>query len=127
MTTTVKKVDITLTGRPPVKIVAADWPLIANVDAFDGQHECQANTVWRMKVRAHADGRHIVYGWQTSGPGGRAIGERSIYAGYLLLPSEHAHTSMREVAEAIAAVGAAIEHEPLADDCVASLPAEELT
>ena len=122
-----KKIDITLTGRPPVKIVAADWPVIADVDAFDGQHECQANTVWRMKVRGHADGRHIVYGWQKGGPGGRAIGERAIYAGYLLLPSEHAHKTMHEVTSAIAAVGVAIENAPLADDCVASLPAEELT
>lgn len=34
---------ITLTDRPPVKIVDAEWPIIASAGGHDGAVECQAN------------------------------------------------------------------------------------
>ena len=35
-----------------------------DADDWDGQYECQANRTWSatIRVRRHADGRHLVYG-----------------------------------------------------------------
>lgn len=64
-TTETKTRTITLTGRAPVKIVEAEWPVIAqgSYRDHDGQVECQANRTWKIefRVRKHADGRAIVY------------------------------------------------------------------
>lgn len=61
-----KKLTITLTDHPPVKIVEDQWPIVAEGkwDNHDGKVECQANRRWLawLKVRQHADGRTIVYG-----------------------------------------------------------------
>lgn len=58
---------ITLTGREPVKIRLADWPIIAeaSADNYDGQYDFQANRTSKhtIKVRQHSDGRAIVYGF----------------------------------------------------------------
>lgn len=113
-----KKITVTLTDRPPVTIRVADWPLIAKTDDHDNQHECQANTLWAIRVRQHKDGRTLVYGWQTSGNGGQHIGYRPIYVGYLLLNGEDVVRAIRDVGDAIG--------NDLADYCIADLPAEEL-
>ena len=65
-TSSPKTLTITLTDRPPVKIIDADWPVIAHgsYDRHDGQVESEANRIWSLsiRVRRHADGRLIVYG-----------------------------------------------------------------
>ena len=123
---------ITLTGRRPVKIVEADWPVIAQGSGseHDGQVECQANRAWKvwMKVRQHADGRAIVYGcaeYESHFQAERDYAER---AGMLLDAGE-------DIAAAIGDVGHALRE--VAEDqsdrigavermCVADLPAEIL-
>lgn len=71
-----KKLTITLTNRPPVKITVDDWPILAEATSrdWDGEHEFQASRTSKMalRVRQHQDGRVIVYGsyahstnWQT--------------------------------------------------------------
>ena len=51
------KLKVTLTGRRPVSIGPTEWPVIARQYTYSGEHECQANTVARITVRQHADGR----------------------------------------------------------------------
>jgi hypothetical protein len=64
-TTERKTRTITLTGRPPVRIVEDDWPVVAQATgkAYEGEFEFQSNRTTRMaiRVRQHADGRTIVY------------------------------------------------------------------
>ena len=54
-TTTTAKKTIVMTGRPPIRITAADWPIIAgSINEYDDGPS--------IAVRQHADGRAIVYG-----------------------------------------------------------------
>lgn len=114
-----KKRTITLTERPPVVIAEDNWPVIACATDHDNQHECQANTVWLIRVRQHEDGRAIVYAVKDSGPGGQCIGFRATRAGELLASGD-------EICAAIRRVGEAADCSDLIDDCIADLPAEEL-
>lgn len=70
--TTERKIrTITLTGRPPVRIVEDDWPVMADgeVDDHDGgqvRYQADRSTTATIRVRQHrTDGRTIVYGvWE---------------------------------------------------------------
>ena len=53
---------ITLTGRAPVRIRKADWPIVAKATAWNGEIEAQADRHSQLIVRQHADGRAVVYG-----------------------------------------------------------------
>jgi hypothetical protein len=122
MTTTTeepKKLKITMSERPPVTIVKAEWPLIASATDHDGQVRCQANHEWDIRVREHADGRRLVYGWMQGGNGGMHAHEREVYAGFLV-------TGADETVRAIRRVAGVIEHDKLGDECIADLPAEEI-
>lgn len=106
---------ITLTGRAPVRIRRADWPVIASAAYHDGADDSEANRRWRLTVRQHADGRVVVYGvyassWQ---------GERDCRGGELVAPGE-------DIAEAIYRVADHLGFRWLADDAIADLPAEEI-
>lgn len=65
--TAAKRITITMTGRPPVRIREDLWPLIAEGEHHDyeGEFESQANRSWQCKIRVrqHADGRAIVSGF----------------------------------------------------------------
>jgi hypothetical protein len=73
--TTSKRRTITLTGRRPVTIDEAEWPVIASAtgDSWTGQDPAlyvQASAQddldeYTLHVRQHADGRHLVYGTYT--------------------------------------------------------------
>jgi hypothetical protein len=115
MTTESKKIIITLSERAPVSVLTADWPIIAKSDWHDGKVECQANRRAEIRVREHADGRRIVYGWLTT----QWQGERDQYAGFLLDKGDDAVRAIRRVAGAIG------RHE-VADECIADLPAEAI-
>lgn len=60
-----RKRTITLTGRSPVRITDAEWPIIASAsdEDWDGEFDFQANRKWKwfVGVRRHEDGRAIVY------------------------------------------------------------------
>lgn len=123
---------ITLTGRPPVKIVDADWPIIASAkgDSYGdsdygryqqaiAQGECDT---YSLRVRQHADGRTLVYGildaaiaaWHAP------AGGQSRRGGRLLRPGE-------DIAAAIGQVADTLRLPPaLAEECIADLPAEEI-
>lgn len=119
-TTTTNKTTITLSDRPPVTVNKDAWPVIASDSSFNGQHKCQANRVWWIRVRQHEDGRTLVYGAEETGNGGMPIGYRETYAGFLLAAGE-------DIVRAIRRVAGAIGHEEMAGAVIADLPAEDLT
>jgi len=130
-TTTKKMITITMSERGPVKIDPEQWPVIASAEEHDGQVECQANTLWRIKVREHADGRRLVYGWQDRGNGGQHAGYRGTYAGFLLdqFQADHEHREAELEAATIRAirrVAGVIGAEHLGAECIADLPAREI-
>jgi hypothetical protein len=117
-TTPKKKLTIALSEARPVTIVKEDWPIISDAKNHDGEVEYQANRIWTIKVRRHADGRTIVYGdydthWQN---------ERCKQAGYLIETSEGEDAVIR----AIRRVAGVIGDQELADAVIARLPAVEL-
>ena len=131
---------ITLTNRPPVRIAETAWPIIASARRHDGQVECQANHVWHLTVRQHADGRTIVYGSEDRGNGGMHQGYEAAYAGELLesssayedrCPGDHPRAwrkRTQDIVEAICRVGKDARcSEAMIRECLADLPAEDLT
>lgn len=121
-TMTTERITITMSERRPLSIAKDDWPVIARAYWHNGEHECQANTVRKILVRQHADGRRIVYGLQGAGQGGQYIGTRNPEGGFLL----SAGSSEEETVRAIRRVGGIIDDPELADACIADLPAESI-
>lgn len=128
-----KKLTITLTDRPPVKITEADWPIIAEGrwDDHDGQIECQANRTWTawLKVRQHTDGRTLVYGRYCHASDFQNESGADHRDGQMLATGEVAG-----IVAAIQSVGACLAErsgdahwDDVIAECIADLPAEELT
>lgn len=109
-----------MSERRPLSIVKSEWPLIARADRHDGEVQVQANHEWAIRVREHADGRRIVYGWLREGNGGSHAGWRGAEGGFLVDPGDEAET-----VRAIRRIGGMIDDDKLADECIADLPAEE--
>ena len=120
---------ITLTGRPPVTIIEADWPILADAQDsdHDNQHECQANRRWKwlIRVRQHFDGRALVfatYSYSTQYQGERDVSARH---GDMLPVGATAD----DICRAIASVASRMpgdRWDTLAAECVADMPAEVL-
>lgn len=111
---------ITLTDRPPVQIVEDEWPIISQArgnSAGPPENEKFATATWTVKVRRHADGRHIVYGVLTV-----KDGIEQAWSGGCLLPS---HTSSM-VISAIHACARGVRHPDMAREVIANLPPEVL-
>jgi len=122
-----EKLTITLTGRRPVTIAKADWPVLASAterpgDFVNGTPRPDYETdCHRITVRQHVDGRCVVYAvldaatvW--TGTQG--------YRGGELLPT---YADPQLIADAIRRVGAECGIlDSVVRDCVADLPAEEL-
>lgn len=137
--TTTKKIhlQITMSDRPPITIKLSDWPKVASTEWYSGEIECQANEVAHIRVREHRDGRRIVYGARDQGPGGMAVSYRGSAAGFLVAPGEAfrdagdgplGHEPDAEgTVRAIRRVAGVIAMPDLADECIADLPAEELS
>lgn len=123
-TTEKKKIVVTMSERSPLKLDPELWPLIADVSRHDGQVECQANREWAIKVREHEDGRRVVYGWVRRGNGGMPIDYRGASGGYLVGAGDDVDS---ETIRAIRRVAGIIDYDQLGADCIADLPAEELT
>lgn len=118
-----KSRTITLTGRAPVRIVEADWPVIAKASDWSGGsgHECQANQEASVRVRQHSDGRAIVYGLRDSGPGGMPLGYRGVAAGEVVDAGGDIAAAITRVVESLGP-----DWSGLAEDCIANLPAQEI-
>lgn len=123
---------ITLTDRPPVRIDEARWPEVGSALWHDGEVIARANRKATVKVRQErpgglsdndwdglpvTDGRVIVHGTYRSD----FRDESDRRSGFVLEDPtrEELVATIREVADAVDFPG-------LADECVASLPAEEL-
>ena len=135
------KKTITLTGRPPVQIEEANWPLIANAKAknFEGQFESQSNrtSTWFVGVRQHEDGRTIVYAtyeYDTRWQGARSLEAKR---GVLLPIGNPMDDSTDDIVRAIQEVCRDIsgaEHQgsdsdrwsELTHECIADLPVVDL-
>lgn len=132
------KRTITLSDRPPVSIDETAWPTWASAsdDDHDGQVRCQANRTsdWFVKVRRHADGRCIVYaGYTYSSNWANEQGYRIRHG--VLLPVESSQDSICEAITEVCRRMSSCEHSDgdeakwasLRDECIADMPAEELS
>lgn len=124
-----EKITVTLTDQPPVLISNEIWPVIATArgDSWTGgdyaRHE-QALAQreldrYFLRVRQHADGRALVYGVLTAAPAW--TGSEDNAGGYLLDPGDDIVASIRQVGEEVGIP------ERLVRECIADLPATELT
>ena len=126
--TETKTRTITLTGRRPVTIDEAEWPIIARAsdDSYEGNDPALHNQAsdqgqideYSLRVRQHADGRAIAYGTYTEG--WQSEHDGLTHAGILLGPDE-------TIEYAIESVGVTLGvPKQLVADCIADLPAERL-
>jgi hypothetical protein len=115
-------IAITMSESGPVTIDPEHWAVVAQANRHDGVVKCQANTEWGIRVREHADGRRLVYGWQHAGYGGQYAGFRGKNAGYLLDRDAGEDATVR----AIRRVAGVIEDKNLAAECIGDLPATVL-
>jgi hypothetical protein len=127
--TTTEKLKITMSERRPMSIVKSDWPVIAKGSAYSGQYELQAFDGARVRVRRHADGRMIVYGYAGDWDGGGRPTRENREAGFLIAAgadSEEVVRAIRRVAGILAeteCVGDMADEAARA--CIANLPAED--
>jgi hypothetical protein len=131
-------IKIVLSDRAPVTIVAEDWPVIAEVIRWSGEHRFQSFDEHWIKVREHKDGRRIVYGYSGDGQGGGRPGRRVLQAGFLIEGGEQFRdvgngplgktpddeATIRAIRRVVGIV--AIGDSRIADEVIAELPAEEL-
>lgn len=143
MTTTTqparRKRVITLTGRPPVRIIEAEWPVIACAQGDHYAGDNRANNDehwwdrWSLRVRQHEDGRALVYGtWQPGELRTSHSEEFPTAAGELLQTEDYSgHTDYLgravSLCLAIERVGKTLglPGETIAD-CIADLPSVEI-
>jgi hypothetical protein len=141
------KLTITLTGKPPVKITKDEWPIVASAEDkhYDNQHEFQANrtATWKLIVRQHKDGRTIVYGIYSYSSQYQGESGSDIRGGELIAVEGSSEEEIGETDGIIAAiqrVGEDMEQRVpdngvwgkgyfprLVHECIADLPAVELT
>jgi len=135
MSKTTKR-TITITGRPPVSIAEANWPVLASAREkdYDNEHEFQANRteVVAINVRQHTDGRALVYATAKYSTAWQSERDDSQREGVYLDTTE---TSIEAICSAIGEVCDMMRAprylpadvwERLAAECIADLPAEEL-
>jgi hypothetical protein len=110
---------ITLTDRPPVRIVEDEWPVIAQ--AYDESRRDQTRRNGELVVRRHRDGRTLVHG---------TLDIASVWTGTesrrdgVLLPAD---ASAAEIVAAIRKAGSECGlPERVIRECIADLPPEDL-
>ncbi len=111
---------VKMSDRRPVSVDTDEWLLEASARSWHpAAMECQANIIWTLVVRVHADGRALVYGHQRAGDGGVPAGWAGQAAGYLLDPGESVPDTLRQVAGEVGCPG-------LAQVAIADLRPEKL-
>jgi hypothetical protein len=116
--TTNVKLTITMSERRPIGILVAEWPAIALTERRD------AAGGWEViHVRAHRDGRRLVYGWTKNS----AVSRHLEVAGGFLVPATPAAAPDEEgTVRAIRRMGGILGDPGMANACIAKLPTEEL-
>ena len=127
-TATPKKRTITLTGRRPVNISEADWPMVAHGmgdsgNALDSAHHQQAWArgeldAYNLRVRQHADGRALVYGRLAAATAW--TGSEDHRGGELLAAGADLAAAITRVGQECGLPGRVIRR------CLANLPAQAL-
>lgn len=126
---------ITLTNRPPVKINKDDWPLLAsasddwNDDRSGTGTQAIRATKWRVTVRAHADGRKVVYAVYDHTTRYQSERDASYRGGELLAADDDVVAAILRVCadmqERVGGDDGAVWAR-LAQECIADLPAESI-
>ena len=124
MTTTDKQRTVTLTDRPPVRISEGTWPVIASTHHRPGSMrngtpvpDYETDSL-RITVRQHADGRTIVYA---------VVDAATVWTGTQDSRGGELLDAGADIAAAIRRVGERNGCDSIVDECIADLPAEELT
>lgn len=132
-------VEVPLTGRRSVRVVAADWPLIAEFLASETQpwsDSMELFVYWEMKVREHADGRKLICATYSSGPSwvpGKRFDVRSYHLdrGYLLDKNVDLGEEVKKLCDEMAKLECrgddAKRWSAFYPDILAELPPEDLT
>jgi len=129
--TNTKTRTITLTDRPPVRIIEDEWPIIASSAVCEAQSDYglrqQAighgeGDEHRLTVRQHQDGRALVYGVLSAADRalGAPAGGMSWRGGELLADGDDLAKAIWRVGESGGILDTVIRA------CIADLPAEEL-
>ena len=121
-----ERIEIRMTGKRSVSILEKDWPVVAAAEGHsDGgsdpaqrqQALCRGELdTYLLKVRAHEDGRSVVYGTLVAG----WTESEDTHAGVLLPPGGGIEVAIVEVGEE-AGLPARLVRE-----CLADLPPDEL-
>ena len=121
---------ITLTGRPPVRIVEEQWPVVAYAayENFQGEVRDQAVRTWdaSIRVRQHEDGRVLIYAMDRHWSAFPHEAGYEFRGGYLLAASGDVCETVIRLAEEIVAAGGGEYMRTLGRECIADLPAEEI-
>jgi hypothetical protein len=116
---------ITLTGQAPVRILKADWDIIALGENWIGDTKTGAPT-WSVAVRRHRDGRMIVYAIS------RAVSGVVRRAGEICDPSADAVDAIKGVAIECFLPGGGVfadlglGPQACVEDCISGLPPVDL-
>lgn len=130
-----KKIKVVLTRRPPVLILESEWPYIATSEdkEYDGQYESQANRIsgWDLDVRQHEKGCSLVYGRYRYDSNWRGEASHDIRGGEKLPAGANVVAAIERVAEWMREQVSRERPDDadaflrLANECIASLPAED--
>ncbi len=116
-----QSIEIPLSERPPVRIDPLLWPIVANAERLSEDKRPIAH----ITVREHKDGRRIVYGSRAPARGGFLVPPHTATMGHEgreVTPEP----DVQETIRAIRRVAGIVQERKLADECISSLPAEEL-
>lgn len=114
-----QKVTIKMSDRPAIRIVDADWPMLAKTSL--AVRHGGAIDHYSIRVRRHADGRHLVYGEVV---GASETGTESASAGRLVVQVGDVLAAIRGIAGEIS--GGTV-YDSLVSGVIANIPPEEIT
>jgi hypothetical protein len=126
---TTDKIKITMSERRPMSVSKAEWPSIAYGESFAGQYDFQSFDGAKIRVRRHADGRAIVYGYAGDWAGGGRPTRENREAGFLVESTESGDALVRAIRR-VAGILSETEcvgqlAHAAARRCIADLPEEE--
>ena len=116
------KLTITLTGRPPVTVTKAEWPIIAISKVYDGKFESDSKNIRCVTVRENDDGRVIVYAWYKTKEDGM-----SGYRGGVMTEAPVDDASIVGLINAVTLSVLGKDHKVIGEKCIAQLPPEEIS